>query len=267
MHDGADGSGANFGFLKNMPIELIESEISVEMLEYGLAADKGGAGEHRGGSGVALTFKVIAPNSVVTARNRDRSRLAPWGYSAKCRERLPFASADKAGTAAPGPTCRSTRRWQCRSSSPICRRSSDAMFGRWIRPWGALGTSAAAVTRPQRHSGVGRCARHGAQLLSADARPDLETRARTRGSSRHRIRHHARHRLRQAVRPDDAEATARCREAAPRIAGDDGVNGEMSKGMGSEDFAFMLEKVPGCFMFLGRVKVRHFTPTAMISTT
>lgn len=78
-HDGADGSGANFGFLKNMPIELIESEIPVEMLEYGLAADTGGAGEHRGGSGVAMTFKVIAPNSVVTARNRDRSRFAPWG--------------------------------------------------------------------------------------------------------------------------------------------------------------------------------------------
>lgn len=78
-HDGAEGSGANFGFLKNMPVELIESEIPVEMLEYGLATDTGGAGRHRGGSGVAMAFRIVAPNSIVTARNRDRSRFSPWG--------------------------------------------------------------------------------------------------------------------------------------------------------------------------------------------
>jgi N-methylhydantoinase B len=78
-HDGAEGSGANFGFLKNMPIELIESEVPVEMLEYGLATDSGGAGRNRGGSAVTMTFKIISPNSVVTARNRDRSRFSSWG--------------------------------------------------------------------------------------------------------------------------------------------------------------------------------------------
>jgi N-methylhydantoinase B len=78
-HDGAEGSGANFGFLRNMPIELIESEIPVEMLEYGLAPDSGGAGRHRGGSAVTMRFRVGTPNSVVTARNRDRSRFVPWG--------------------------------------------------------------------------------------------------------------------------------------------------------------------------------------------
>jgi amidohydrolase len=50
---------------------------------------------------------------------------------------------------------------------------------------------------------------------------------------------------------NDEAATARCLETARKIAGPEGVNGTVTRGMGSEDFSFMLEKVPGCFVFLG----------------
>ena len=51
----------------------------IKVLRYGLVPDTGGAGKHRGGLGTLLEFKVFAPNTVVTARNRDRSRFSAWG--------------------------------------------------------------------------------------------------------------------------------------------------------------------------------------------
>jgi N-methylhydantoinase B len=77
--DGTEGSGANFGFLKNAPVEINEAEVPVKILGYGLARDSGGAGRYRGGGGTSLEFEVTAPDTVVTARNRDRSRFTPWG--------------------------------------------------------------------------------------------------------------------------------------------------------------------------------------------
>ncbi len=49
--DGADGSGANSGFLKNTPVEINEAEVPIRILRYGLEPDSGGAGLHRGGLG------------------------------------------------------------------------------------------------------------------------------------------------------------------------------------------------------------------------
>ncbi len=77
--DGADGSGANSSFLKNTPVEINETEVPIKVLRYGLVPDSGGAGKHRGGLGTFLEFKVFTPNTVVTARNRDRTRFAAWG--------------------------------------------------------------------------------------------------------------------------------------------------------------------------------------------
>jgi N-methylhydantoinase B len=79
--DGTEGSGANFGFLQNTPVEINEAEVPVKIRRYGLAVDSGGAGRWRGGTGTTLEFEVSAPDSVVTARNRDRSRFTPWGSS------------------------------------------------------------------------------------------------------------------------------------------------------------------------------------------
>jgi N-methylhydantoinase B len=77
--DGTNGSGADSAYLKNTPIEINESEVPVQFLRYGLKPDSGGAGLHRGGLATVMEFKVFAPNSRVTIRNRDRSHFRPWG--------------------------------------------------------------------------------------------------------------------------------------------------------------------------------------------
>ncbi len=77
--DGTEGSGANTCFLRNTPVEIIEAEIPIRMRRYGLAADSGGPGRFRGGCATLMEFEVFAPNTMVTARNRDRSRFAAWG--------------------------------------------------------------------------------------------------------------------------------------------------------------------------------------------
>lgn len=41
--------------------------------------DSGGPGRYRGGLAAQMTFQMFTPNSVVTARNRDRVRFSCWG--------------------------------------------------------------------------------------------------------------------------------------------------------------------------------------------
>jgi N-methylhydantoinase B len=77
--DGTNGSGADAAYLKNTPVEVTEAEVPIQVLRYGLLQDSGGAGRWRGGLATAMDFRVFAPNSRVTARNRDRSRFRPWG--------------------------------------------------------------------------------------------------------------------------------------------------------------------------------------------
>jgi N-methylhydantoinase B len=77
--DGTNGSGADSAYLKNTPIEITEAEVPIEFVRYGLLPDSGGAGRWRGGLATALDFKVFAPNTRITARNRDRSKFRPWG--------------------------------------------------------------------------------------------------------------------------------------------------------------------------------------------
>jgi len=77
--DGSNGSGADAAYLKNTPVEITEAEVPVQILRYGLLPDSGGPGRWRGGLATALDFRVFAPDSRITARNRDRSRFRPWG--------------------------------------------------------------------------------------------------------------------------------------------------------------------------------------------
>lgn len=79
VEDGADGSGANSSFLKNTPVEINEAEVPIRILRYGLARDSAGPGRYRGGLATELEFEVFAPNTKITARNRDRTRFAAWG--------------------------------------------------------------------------------------------------------------------------------------------------------------------------------------------
>jgi N-methylhydantoinase B len=77
--DGSNGSGGNSGFLKNTPVEINEVEVPLRVLAYHLTPDSGGAGRYRGGLSTTLVFKVFAPHTVITARNRDRSLFQAWG--------------------------------------------------------------------------------------------------------------------------------------------------------------------------------------------
>ena len=79
MGDGTEGSGANSSFLKNTPVEINEAEVPIKLLRYGLRKDSGGAGKHRGGMATIMRFVAQAPNTRVTARNRDRTRFTSWG--------------------------------------------------------------------------------------------------------------------------------------------------------------------------------------------
>ena len=77
--DGPNGSGADSAYLKNTPIEITETEVPIQFVRYGLLPDSGGAGRWRGGLATVMEFKVFAPNTRITVRNRDRSRFRPWG--------------------------------------------------------------------------------------------------------------------------------------------------------------------------------------------
>ena len=66
-------------FLKNTPVEINEAEVPIRIHRYGLVPDTGGAGRWRGGTALEMEFQVFAPQSMVTARNRDRSVISAWG--------------------------------------------------------------------------------------------------------------------------------------------------------------------------------------------
>lgn len=78
-HDGSDGSGGLTAFLKNTPVEINEAEVPIRFSRYGLQPDTAGPGRYRGGLGTVMEFSVSAPNTIVTARNRDRSVFAAAG--------------------------------------------------------------------------------------------------------------------------------------------------------------------------------------------
>lgn len=77
--DGVDASGAIVAFLRNTPVEINEVEVPIRITRYGMVPDSAGPGRQRGGLGTCMEFQVFTPNTVVTARNRDRSRFASWG--------------------------------------------------------------------------------------------------------------------------------------------------------------------------------------------
>ncbi|WP_106477847.1 hydantoinase B/oxoprolinase family protein [Phytohalomonas tamaricis] len=78
-HDGPEGCGGLSAFLKNTPIEINETEVPIRFHRYGLAPDTGGPGRFRGGLATVMTFEITAPDTVITARNRNRSFFAPPG--------------------------------------------------------------------------------------------------------------------------------------------------------------------------------------------
>jgi N-methylhydantoinase B len=80
-HDGVDGRDSSIANLANNPIETIEGNASLRIVEYGLRADSGGAGRWRGGNGVAITFEILTDQATVLGRGMERFRFRPWGLA------------------------------------------------------------------------------------------------------------------------------------------------------------------------------------------
>ncbi len=78
--DGADGYSAGFHNLANSPIEMCESLFPITFTEYGLIADSGGAGEYRGGMGLAREWRLNADWGTLSG-NFERFRYPPYGLN------------------------------------------------------------------------------------------------------------------------------------------------------------------------------------------
>lgn len=79
---GLDGiSGVDFpgAHLRNVPVEVLETEAPVLVRRLALRPDSEGPGEHRGGLGIEYALEVRDPNVVVVMRGTDRHRFTSWG--------------------------------------------------------------------------------------------------------------------------------------------------------------------------------------------
>lgn len=77
--DGTEGVDFTTGFFRNIPTEVLESEMPVLVESYGLKPDSGGAGRFRGGCGLDYSLRILVPGGVVTARGLERFHFQPWG--------------------------------------------------------------------------------------------------------------------------------------------------------------------------------------------
>ncbi|WP_373355934.1 hydantoinase B/oxoprolinase family protein [Pseudoroseicyclus sp. CXY001] len=78
--DGADVRDNSLNNMRNRPIELVEAEQGLRMIEYDIRPDSGGAGEWRGGVGQRLVVEVTSPGGgEIVVSGMERARFAPWG--------------------------------------------------------------------------------------------------------------------------------------------------------------------------------------------
>jgi N-methylhydantoinase B len=77
--DGISGTDFSVAFLRNVPVEVLESEAPVVVHRYALVPDSEGAGQYRGGFGVAYEVEIQHPSAVVVMRGKDRFRFGSWG--------------------------------------------------------------------------------------------------------------------------------------------------------------------------------------------
>jgi N-methylhydantoinase B len=78
--DGIEGISNPAANLSNQPVELIEAELPLEVVQYAMVADSGGAGERRGGLAFLREYRVLAEEAVCTLRS-DRRDHPPYGIA------------------------------------------------------------------------------------------------------------------------------------------------------------------------------------------
>jgi N-methylhydantoinase B len=78
--DGLEGVSNPLANLSNQPVELLESDLPLEVVGYRLVPDSGGAGEHRGGLAYEREYRVRADRATLTIRT-DRRFHPPYGLA------------------------------------------------------------------------------------------------------------------------------------------------------------------------------------------
>ncbi len=76
--DGKDGVQVGITNTSNLPVESIEQEYPLRVLEYSLVEDSGGAGKHRGGMGLRRVVTPVDHQCVFNGAG-ERFRHQPWG--------------------------------------------------------------------------------------------------------------------------------------------------------------------------------------------
>jgi N-methylhydantoinase B len=80
VDDGVDGTMVILNFLKNIPTEIFENEMSeIVIRSYGLREDSGGPGKYRGGTGIEIEFETSSPYTSITSRAMERYIFGPPG--------------------------------------------------------------------------------------------------------------------------------------------------------------------------------------------
>ncbi|MEJ0020646.1 MAG: hydantoinase B/oxoprolinase family protein [Acetobacteraceae bacterium] len=79
--DGVSGTDFSVAFLRNVPVEILESEAPVLVRKFGLLADSEGPGCYRGGFGLEYELEIRHPSAVVVMRGKDRHRFSSWGVA------------------------------------------------------------------------------------------------------------------------------------------------------------------------------------------
>ena len=86
----SDGSSAHsFGMHNNanIPMEMIESDMPLTFLGYGLIPDSAGAGRHRGGLGLWREWRIDCPTAQLST-NLDRFKFPPSAWPRRPAGRL-----------------------------------------------------------------------------------------------------------------------------------------------------------------------------------
>ena len=76
--DGLEGNTNMFANMASFSIEVIEAENPLEVLDYGIVPDTGGAGKYRGGMALRRTWRMLAEEGILQVRS-DRATHRPYG--------------------------------------------------------------------------------------------------------------------------------------------------------------------------------------------
>jgi N-methylhydantoinase B len=76
--DGIDTASNITGLQSNTPVEVLETEYPIELVQYGYVPDSGGAGRFRGGLGLVREYRYTAERGTLQMR-ADRVKYAPYG--------------------------------------------------------------------------------------------------------------------------------------------------------------------------------------------